>query len=56
MLEGWEVFLMSIGKERRSREGCVVCGDVDCGGGVVLADESGAGGVVEWGWVVLNGL
>ena len=33
MLEGWEMFLMSIGKERRSHEGCVVCGDVDCGGG-----------------------
>ena len=55
MLEGWEVFLTSIGKERRSREGCVVCGDVDCGGGFVLADESGVV-VVEWGWVVLNGL
>ena len=44
MLEGWEVFLMSIGKERRSREGCAVCGGVDCGGGFVLADESGVGG------------
>ena len=35
---------MSSGKERRIREGCVVCGVVDCVGGFVAADESGVGG------------